>query len=334
MQKVSKNCNILYANANGITGKMDSLKIAAKLHNAHIITITETKTITEPPKLDGYKWIPKSRKGRLGGGVAMAVRQDIANNVKEVPDLEDQNQEVLWTQVSHGTQKTFIGTYYGLQETANKEDVENEFSQLTTQIMKLKERGEVILTGDFNAKLKINTTGCNQTASRNGKLMQKMIKETDMKPITINQEGEMWTRVKRKNPDEKSVIDYILATNQIADKAPNTNVDQSGLYRLAGKEESDHNTIIMTANLNMKKEVRKIKKICTSNAEGWTQYNSAMKQKHEDSPCTDYKMLQNRIMETIEQTVGIKTITIKNEKSWEPEEIKQLRQQKKPIERN
>ena len=38
-------------------------------------------------------------------------------------------------------------------------------------------------------------------------------------------------------------------------------------------------------------------------------------------------------METIEQTVGIKTITIKNEKSWEPEEIKQLRQQQKKAHR-
>ena len=73
MQRVSKNCNILYANANGITGKMDSLKTAAKLHNAHIITITETKTSGSPPQLDGYTWISKSRTGRLGGGVAVAI---------------------------------------------------------------------------------------------------------------------------------------------------------------------------------------------------------------------------------------------------------------------
>ena len=329
MKKVSKNCNILYANANGISGKMDSLKTAAKMQNAHIITITETKTTGSPPQLDGYTWISKGRTGRLGGGVAMAIRNDIEKNVTQILDLEDQNQEILWTQVKHGNQKTFIGTYYGPQESANREDVETEYSQITTQIAKLKEKGQVILTGDFNAKIKINKSHCKQACSRNGKMMEKMMKQNAMTPATVDQEGEIWTRVKRKNTDEKSVIDYIITTDKIAQQIQEVNVDQHGLYRLKGKEESDHNTILMTVNLNIQKETLKIKKICNGNKEGWTQFNSAMETKHEESPCTNYEMFQTRIMDTIEQTVGIKTITINKDKKWEPEETKKRRQQKK-----
>ena len=226
----------------------------------------------------------KKQNREAWGGVAIAVRQHLTKNVTQVLDLEDQNQEIIWAQVKHGNQKTFIGTYYGLQETANKEDAENEFSQLTSQILKLKEKGEVILTGDFNAKININKNNCQQETSRNGKLLEKLMKDTALIPITVNQDGEMWTRVKRKNTDEKSVIDYILTTEKIAQKTQDVNVDQHGLYRLKGKEESDHNTITMTANLNMNKDSIKIKKICNSK-EGWKQFNKIMNEKHEKAAC-------------------------------------------------
>ena len=45
--------------------------------------------------------------GRLGGGVAIAVRQDIEKNVTQVQDLEDQEQEIVWAQINQGTRKTF-----------------------------------------------------------------------------------------------------------------------------------------------------------------------------------------------------------------------------------
>ena len=70
----------------------------------------------------------------------------------------------------------------------------------------------------------------------------------------------------------------------------------------------------------MNKESIKIKKICNSK-EGWKQFNKIMNEKHEKAACANYDELQARIMKTIEQTVGIKTITINNDKKWEPEII-------------
>ena len=333
IQKVSKKCNIMYVNANGITGKINSLNAAAKVHNSHIIAVTETKTTTDPPKLDGFEWITKNRKGRLGGGVAIAIRQDIVKSVSQVLDLEDQNQEVLWIELKHGQQKTFIGTYYGRQENATKEDVETEFSQLNAQINKLKDLGQVILTGDFNAKINIEQEHCKQQTSRNGKLLETLIKNTDMKPISVSIKEQLWTRVNRKRPNEKSVIDYILVTEGIEKKATDIHIDQQGLYRLKGKQESDHNTITLSADLRIKKDIKKMKKVCTNNKEGWKQFNYVMKEKHDTAPCQNYEELQNRIVETIEETVGIKTITISNNKKWEPPETKELRKNKREARR-
>ena len=118
----------MYANANGITGKMQSLSEAAKTHNSHVITITETKTKGEPPRLEGYHWISKNRKEKQGGGVAIAIRTDMEKHVTRVDSLEDQDQEILWIEVMAGQNRTYIGTYYGPQENATIEYIEKEYS--------------------------------------------------------------------------------------------------------------------------------------------------------------------------------------------------------------
>ena len=114
------------------------------------------------------------------------------NNVTQVLDPEDQNQEILWVQIKTETKKTFIGSYYGHQESANKEDTENEFSQLTTQIMKLKEKGQIILTGDFNAKIHIDKSHCKQATSRNGQMLEKMMKQTTTTPVSLSTNTEKY----------------------------------------------------------------------------------------------------------------------------------------------
>ena len=59
-------------------------------HSSHIITIAETKG--KPPRINGYsEWYKRNRSGRGGGGVAIAVREDIENKCQLVEDLEDHN---------------------------------------------------------------------------------------------------------------------------------------------------------------------------------------------------------------------------------------------------
>ena len=104
---------------------------------------------------------------------------------------------------------------------------------------------EVIIAGDFNAKLQINSNSCKQHISRNGKLLREIMDNNDLTPANLKSNHGIWTRVNRKNAEEKSVIDYILTTEQIARNIQSVVVDEEGNLRIKGKNETDHNTIVM-----------------------------------------------------------------------------------------
>ncbi len=73
-----------------------------------------------------------------------------------VTDFDEETEEIIWIEKSiTNVKKLYIGTYYGKQEKAPVEEVETEFSNLSTQIRYFKTKGEVILIRDFNGKLHI-----------------------------------------------------------------------------------------------------------------------------------------------------------------------------------
>merc|ERR1712237_39125 len=104
--------------------------MAAKAYDAHIIAVVETKQL--PPKLEGYgKWNSKERTNRGGGGVAIAARADINSKKKKVENLDDDDQDVVWVELKQNNKKSiFIGTYYGKQESASREDIGREYGLL------------------------------------------------------------------------------------------------------------------------------------------------------------------------------------------------------------
>ena len=237
----------VYANPNGIMGKIPSLMSAAKAANAHITALAETKISSIAPVTQGYHWINGPRSTN-GGGVALLIRDDIRHITKQVQNLEDQDQEIIWIEITG--KKVYIGVYYGPQEKCSDEESERQYSQITSQINKLSKQGEVILVGDFNAKLEVNNQCVQQNQSRNGKNMQRMLDETSMKPISLEATIGHWTRVNRKDTSERSVIDYILMSETIAKTTRYIEIDEAGAYRLKGKAETDHNTMIAEIDLN------------------------------------------------------------------------------------
>ena len=176
---------ILYTNANGITGKINSLTTAMNEYECNVACITETKLGGQPPNIPGYTWETRNRINKQGGGVAIITKQNLNNHTNRVTEIEDQNQEILWIELKQAKQTTYIGTYYGLQEHAPSEEVEREMSQIRTQINVLKRKGRIILAGDFNAKLEINTDKYQQKESRNGKILKDLISDTNLIPITL-----------------------------------------------------------------------------------------------------------------------------------------------------
>ena len=71
---------------------------------------------------------------------------------------------------------------YVAQENTPIEEVDRELSQIRTQINRMKQKGGIILTGDFNAKIKINKDNIQQTESNKHK-PHTNITQTETSPM-------------------------------------------------------------------------------------------------------------------------------------------------------
>jgi hypothetical protein len=290
-----------------------------------IMMITETKG--QPPYTEGYTWYSKNRLHRKGGGIAIGIRNELAKFVKEEKNIEDQDQEVIWLELNiPGNEKHYMGCFYGPQENSPVEEIERQYSQLETQIHKYKKKGNIILTGDFNAKIRTPE----QEESRNGIKLKHLLESTEMKIMNHKSKTGVWTRVNRNNPSERSIIDYLIVNENMEERIKEVEIDEEGTLRMRGhNSESDHNTITATVQLRRQNVKKTYKKWKLNNREGWLQYNKKLEGvKKEDLPET-YEECKKLIEEILKETVGQTKITIRERKRRESEEVKNLRKLKK-----
>ena len=320
----------MYTNLDGIKGKTKSLEQTATSLNAHIVAVAETKQ--KPAKLLGYgSWISKERKHKGGGGVAICAKQEYCNKLTKNENLGEGDQEVLWTEFRN-TQKeiTNIAIYYGKQEKEKRETIQKEFKDLTTQTLQAKQKGEVIMNGDFNAKLEINTPQIKQSTSPNGIIMnENLIKKAKLIPITMTEENAKWTRQHRKNQNEKSIIDYILLTEKLAQNVTEIMVDEEGTYRIKGKSNTDHNTILVEVNMNIEQQTEKVARWNLNNKEGWKKYNELIKTRVKEKDPINQKELNEIIIDSLKDSIGLTIVTMGKKTRKTTKEENRLRIKKK-----
>jgi hypothetical protein len=263
--------------------------------------------------------------------------EDKLKGIAKTPNkLEECDTETLWVEIGTKPKPTFIGVVYGKQETAPIEEVERQFETWTTHILTLKQRGKVILTGDFNAKIKIQKanydgTTVDQKQSRNGKLLEKLMKETGMIPISTHSDMGLWTRVNTKNQEEKSIIDYILIQEEETARCMDIEVDEQEINKITGQNKSDHNTIFMTydTSITVEEEPRTTWKL--GNKEGWKAFNIALKKRDEAEKIKTYEELQKITLEIMKEKVGEVQIKTKNKRKTE--EMKKALEEKRKTKR-
>ena len=167
--------------------------------------------------------------------------------------IGEQDSEIMWIQYRQKNIKDlYICIYYGKQESRTpKEDIEKEMSSLETDILQIKEEGgEIILMVDFNIKIV-------QGSSRDSMLLNKVVEDCNL--VVLNKTDKCqgtWTRVNTKNEKEMSVIDYIITTNEMYNNVKDMIIDKEGCYKVKGKNESDHNTIILNTEVPIKLKVK------------------------------------------------------------------------------
>ncbi len=304
----NKEINIACINVRGAKGKMRSMQSLVEAENLHITLITETMFKgDEKYNIKGQKWVGRNRKNKTGGGVGILVSEKISNNTTEVTDIEeDEDLETTWVKIDTRPDDVYIGVFYGPQENNPIENTRKIYNKLETQIKQLQKRGEVIIGGDFNAKLKITSEKGNQEESRNGMLLQAIINETHLNPITIEPDIGHWTRTNRNNTSEKSIIDYILMTEKLTTKRGVTIIDETGQLRIKGKNETDHNTITTSIKINDRRTPKYIERWKTGTNEQWAEYNKRIGEymKSADLSSTNYSKNEEEIRKILKQTIG------------------------------
>ena len=213
------------------------------------------------------------------------------------------------------------------------ENAKGIFTAIGHQIAQKAQNNEVIIAGDFNAKLQINSNSCKQHTSRNGTLLREIMDNNDLTPANLKSNHGIWTRVNRKNAEEKSVIDYILTTEQIARNIQSVIVDKEGNLRIKGKNETDHNTIVMSIRINdpRKPTFRKNGTLRTKKDEQNSKKGILEAYNSNNIKVNNYQEAEKEIKKILKKTIRIKKNKIRqNQKNNQPRDKRSKESNEKP----
>ena len=228
--------------------------------------------------------------------------------------------------------KIAIGVVYRKQETASKEEVEQQFQELTTVTNRMQQKCEVIILGDLNAKIAINKQQCKQKLSRNGSLLQEFLKQTNTVIINTTEKHQgTWTRVNRRNNSEKSVIDYIITGYPMKTKIVESATDTDNMYQIAGINQTDHNVITATINTEIAISSTTTRKWKKGTEDEWIQFNQELQNKWNNTRSENrkYTTLQNQIISSLQSTIGSNIIQSNRKEKITNPNIKDERQKRK-----
>ena len=332
---------LLYANIRGLKSKVACLKNVCEETDPDVVLLTETH-LSEDRGVNfiGYTFIGKARKKAKGGGVGILVKND--KKLIVAPHYSHRDIEILWISIHRkSTSPVYIGTYYGKQETTcSMQKITDEMDLLSEELLEKKQEGEVILCMDANAKIGL----IREDVSRNGKLILNVFDECEMVVINGTEKcnGKI-TRQNRKNPEEKSAIDFVTATPEASEWITNMKIDEDGDLRMRNKAESDHNTILVDLQIP-ETATHKAAKLTTWNikasTEKYIQFRARLRRAvreatkimaNRDVPMAQRYLRWERLLyQSLISTIGKTTIRLTN--THPPsKELKRLRKERKEL---
>ena len=332
---------LMYTNIKGMKGEKNSLIEILHDTNPHIFLLTETQLRSNiGMQIEGYKFYGREREGKIGGGVGILVRNDVVD--KTTPHISNRNAEIMWISLhKNQSRPLFIGVYYGQQESrTSKNEIEMEMCLLKEEIDEMQNEGEILIIMDANAKIGL----LGEEKTRNGRLILEVFQQTGLTIINNSEkcDGKI-TRKNTKNEHEISAIDFVVA-NQEAEKMVNKMViDENGIYKVRGKNDTDHNTIcvdIVIDGLNKTKVVRKTDWNLRASSEKWAQFGVQIEQRQTKAKqiITDksmpfqerYNKWFNQLDTAARETIGKTTFKTGGKEKFS-NDVKTMQQEKKVI---
>ena len=323
---------ILTVNTRGVKSKTTSIENTLSAHGTHIAAITETNLQKrEKINIKGFEWVGRERTAKQGGGIGFLIRNDIANITEVIENEPDTITEMLWIEVKTHM-PTYIGVIYGMQENEKPETLDRQYQEMTTQINKHQQKGQVIIMGDFNAKLEINKQQCIQNASRNGQRLKELLNLTRTTAInTLETHIGTWTRENRNKQSEKSVIDYIIISEKSVEHVTNSETDDMNRYPIKGNKRTDHNVITATIRTNIKPKTNKIKKWKKGDSTQWEKFNQSVQRawNNTEEANKTYNTLEVIIKQALKENIGEVTINVNQKYKVQNDEIKEAKAERK-----
>ena len=201
--------------------------------------------------IKGYKeCIARNRKTQ-GGGLLIAKRDTSKINLTAINIHE--SEEHLWAKVNNNT---FICVVYGpIESRTEKSNLEEWYYELEKEYIKW-EDSRVMIIGDFNAKVGCDNDGIkgnHPEISIAGKNLRNLCDRRNLSIMNNSEITEgLWTR---EDPSSsKSVLDYVIANEEMKLQITKIRIDESHEYKLSrhkkckGKTneiKSDHNSILI-----------------------------------------------------------------------------------------
>ena len=103
----------------------------------------------------------------------------------------------------------------------------------------MNKKSQILLIGDFNAKIGNGPEGIkggDKSMTRNRKLLINLVK--NCKLIIVNKtdlcKGK-WTRINTKNKNERSIIDYLIVSENLTKDLEELLIDEEELFKIKGK---------------------------------------------------------------------------------------------------
>ena len=340
--KQTQTWTLFYANARGIMSKkLSIIEIFGEI-KPQIALFTET--MTKSPNginIEGYTFFGRPREKKSCGGVGVLVN----NQVKDLitPHETKEDIELCWVSIRRKqAQPIFVGVYYGLQESRNnRNEMLIEMDKLASEVEEKKNEGEVILFMDGNGKIGI----LGEEISRNGRFLLDVFGECDLHILNESNKccGQV-TRVNRKNTEQKSAIDFVVASEEAEKLIKEVLIDEKGDYLLRGTAPSDHNSFLVKISLDRAVEERQERSIrwrINAPVEKWNEFRIKLAEKSDH--CTEimrdeggnnlsmdskYNNWRKTIEDVAHETIGKTTVKTKR-RECESFVVRAIRAEKK-----
>ncbi len=158
-------------------------------------------------------------------------------------------------------------------------------------------------------------------------MLQSLLEETESVALNTKENTCEWTRENRKKLDEKSIIDYAIVARKTEAKVKDIRVDAAGTHRLKGKEETDHNTILLETDMEVKVKQTMKRVWKRGKPQDWANFNNDMKQTIMEQKPKNFDELEEMINRKLKKHIG--QITIRNNSKRESKRAKEIREMKK-----